>query len=190
MAGNVALERFHRSKWEQLRRAVSLAAEHRRKVREGDLSVFLIPLTLVLAKDFLFDPLSAIPIFGQLIVGLLFCFPITVYLFIFMWGRGKLWLRFVFFIIALLDLIPFLSLIPFGTASVLYAYHLAKKDADASKGEAEKLEQAIPKLNGQLRSAEVAMQQEAAAEAEQAAQEQANQERGAAANDDQFRKAA
>jgi hypothetical protein len=156
-------------------------------VREGDLSVFLIPLALAVAKDFLFDPLSTIPIIGQLVVGLLFCFPITVYLFVFMWGRGKMLLRLIFFFVALFDFIPFLNLIPFSSASVVFAYLLAKKDAETSKGEAKKWEDASSKLKGQLQGVKIALQNDAlaerqAAEAESAAEEQANQERRSVAN--------
>lgn len=127
------------NKWEQLKKAASLAAVDRKRIADGDFSVFLRPLAFAMAKDFIFD---IIPI-----VGLIFGFFITVYLFIFMWGRGKWKLRIIFFIIGFLDLLPFIKLIPFDTASVLYGYHLAKKDADASTGRLKKTREAYPEIS-------------------------------------------
>lgn len=127
------------NKWEQLKKAASLASVDRKRIADGDFSVFLRPLAFAMAKDFIFD---IIPI-----VGLIFGFFITVYLFIFMWGRGKWKLRIIFFIIGFLDLLPFIKLIPFDTASVLYGYHLAKKDADASAGRLKKTREAYPEIS-------------------------------------------
>jgi hypothetical protein len=140
---DLELDQLQQSKWKQLKSATHLALEHRRRVKEGDLSVFLMPLAFALAKDGIFD---FIPF-----IGLVFGFFISVYLFIFMWGRGKWKVRLVVFFLSLLDLIPFINLIPFQTVCVLYAYHVAKKDADKSKGVLDSLDRATPKMADDLR---------------------------------------
>lgn len=124
-----------------LKNAIATAREHRQRVADGDMTVFLFPLALAIAKDFLIDILAAIPIAG-LVVGTPFAIFIQTYLFIFMWGRGRIWLRFIFFFVGFLDLIPWLSLIPFDTASVLFAYYLARNDAKESTAALESAEKA------------------------------------------------
>ncbi|MFA9262210.1 MAG: hypothetical protein ACEQSB_02535 [Undibacterium sp.] len=114
-----------------LKNAIAAAREHRQRVADGDMTVFLFPLSLAIAKDFLIDLLAAIPIVG-LVIGTPFAIFIQTYLFIFMWGRGRIWLRVLFFFVGLFDLIPGLSLIPFDTVSVLFAYYLASRDAKES----------------------------------------------------------
>lgn len=114
-----------------VRSAVRTAIEHRKRIKDGDFSVFLFPLTLALADDFMIDILAAFPIVGW-VFGMFFSSFIATYLFIFMWGRGRIWLRIAFFFITLLDLIPYIGLAPFNTISVLFAYYLAKKDANES----------------------------------------------------------
>ncbi len=137
------LDRFQRSKWEQLKSATRLAFEHRKRVREGDFSVFLMPLAFAIVKDAIFD---FIPI-----VGILFGFFITAYLFIFLWGRGKWKVRLVIFFLSFFDSIPFVNFLPFQTLCVAYAYHVAKKDADRSKAALESLSKATPKIADDLR---------------------------------------
>lgn len=134
------------SKWDQVKRAASLAMKHRKRVKDGDFSVFLMPLSFAISKDFLFDVINAIPVIGFFLGGML-GLPITVYLFIFMWGRGKWKLRIIFFLISLFDIIPGVGLIPFTTASVIYGYHLARKDADEAKDKIEKIKKAYPELS-------------------------------------------
>lgn len=114
-----------------IRTAIRTAAEHRRRIKEGDFSVFLIPLTFAIAKDGLLDLLAHIPFFGFVIV-LAFSFPISVYLFIFLWGRGKWKVRIVAFFLSFFEFIPLISMIPWQTVMVAYAYYLAKKDASES----------------------------------------------------------
>ncbi len=131
-------------KWEQIKKAASIAQEHRRRVKGGDLFIFLFPLAAAMAKDAFFD---FIPVLGTI-----FGVFITVYLFIFMWGRGRIWLRFVFFIIAVLDLIPFINLIPFNTASVVYAFLRARKDAAQSQAALSDMERQAPRLKRKLQT--------------------------------------
>lgn len=114
-----------------VRSAIRTAIDHRQRIKEGDFSVFLFPLALALSDDFMIDLFAAFPVVGWAF-GMFFGTFTTVYLFIFMWGRGRIWLRIAFFFIALLDLIPYIGLIPFNTVSVLFAYYLAKKDASES----------------------------------------------------------
>jgi|GEM_PF-6608499 len=136
---------FNQKKGGQIRSAIRIAAEHRRRVKEGDFTIFLSPLVFAVAKDGLLDFLAHIPFAGFIIV-LGFSFPISVYLFIFMWGRGKWKIRIVAFILSLFEFLPFISLIPWQTVAVGYAYHLAKKDAEESKKQLEQTAKAMPGL--------------------------------------------
>lgn len=144
------LEQFQRGTLGKVRSAGRLALEHRRRVAAGDVSVFLFPLAIAMAKDGIFDVLSNIPIAG-LIISLAFSFPIAVYLFIFMWGRGKWKLRILMFFVTIFGNFPVLSLVPFETLSVIYALHLARKEADKSKIELEKIGKVLPRLADNLR---------------------------------------
>lgn len=140
------LNRFQRSKWEQLKSATRLALEYRKRVDAGDLSAFLMPLAFAIAKDALFD---FIPV-----VGLLFGFFITVYLFIFLWGRGKWKVRLTVFFLSFFDLIPVVNFIPFQTLCVAYAYYVARQDAERSKEELKKIDKAVPQIADTLRGVE------------------------------------
>lgn len=106
--------------------ATKLALKHRQKIKQGDLSVFLLPFVFALAKDSILD---LIPIFGQF-----FGLFITVYLFIFLWGKGRLKWRIVRSILLFLDmLVPLINIIPFTTFVVYITYKKAKKQAENSK---------------------------------------------------------
>lgn len=157
------------SQTERLKLATKLAFDARRRVKEGDLSVFLLPLIVAIVKDGLVDPISDIPIVGQ-VLDILLSFPIAVYLFIFMWGRGKWKMRVLFFFISLLDILPFIDLIPFTTACVLYARHLAKKEADAARDELAKLDATMKGLSRkeqiELQRARMVAQQKVAMQTE------------------------
>ena len=137
------LDRFQQSKWEQLKSATRLALEHRKRVREGDFSAFLMPLAFAIAKDAIFD---FIPLIGNLLG-----FFITVFLFIFLWGKGKWKVRLVIFFLSFFDSIPFVNFLPFQTLCVAYAYYVAKKDADRSRVALESLNKATPKIADDLR---------------------------------------
>lgn len=119
-------------KWDQLKKASKLAFQHRKLVKEGHISYFLFPLALALVKDGLLD---FIPV-----IGTVFGFFISVYLFIFMWGRGKWQLRIIIFIASALDLIPGVGAIPMTTAYVIWGYLKAKRQAKHSVGVLEEIE--------------------------------------------------
>lgn len=157
------------SQIERLKLATKLAFDARRRVKEGDLSVFLLPLIVAIVKDGLVDPISDIPIVGQ-ILDILLSFPIAVYLFIFMWGRGKWKMRVLFFFVSLLDIVPIIDLIPFTTVCVLYARHLAKEAADAARDELAKLDATMRGLSRkeqiELQRARMEAEQETAMRAE------------------------
>ena len=101
MAENFDFGSFQHKSGGALKRAILAAADHRKRIKEGDFSVFLWPLVFAVAKDGLFDPLAHLPFVGIIIV-LAFSFPISVYLFIFMWGRGKWKVRIVAFCLSVL----------------------------------------------------------------------------------------
>lgn len=157
------------SQTERLKIATKLAFDARRRVKEGDLSVFLLPLIVAIVKDGLVDPISDIPIVGQ-VLDVLLSFPIAVYLFIFMWGRGKWKMRVLFFFVSLLDIVPIIDLIPFTTVCVLYARHLAKEAADVARDELAKLDATMRGLSRkeqiELQRARMEAEQETAMRAE------------------------
>ncbi len=157
------------SQTERLKLATKLAFDARRRVKEGDLSVFLLPLIVAIVKDGLVDPISDIPIVGQ-VLDILLSFPIAVYLFIFMWGRGKWKMRVLFFFVSLLDIVPIIDLIPFTTVCVLYARHLAKEAADVARDELAKLDATMRGLSRkeqiELQRARMEAEQETAMRAE------------------------
>lgn len=109
----------------QMRAAASLALKHRQAIKEGDLSAFIPAFAFAIAKDGFLD---FVPIVGN-ILGLF----ITIYLFIFLFGRGKWRVRLVLMILSFIEVIPAVNLIPFQTICVFYVYHQAKKDVDMAK---------------------------------------------------------
>jgi len=106
---------------DQIKAATELALKHREAIEKGHFSPFIPALAMAIAKDCLFD---IVPIIGNLL-GLF----ITVYLFVFLWGKGIWKVRIVIFLLSLFDIIPAVNLIPFSTICVLYAYSQAKKHA-------------------------------------------------------------
>lgn len=150
--------------------AAKLAFQHRKAIKNGDFTPFIPALAMALAKDSLFDPLSAIPIAG--LVPEMFGIFIAVYLFIFLWGKGKWKVRLAIFFLNLFDLIPVVSVIPLSTISVLYAFYQARRDA----GEAKKSLASVEGLVNVLSTREY-QEQYARAEEAQAAQNMEQNER-------------
>lgn len=106
--------------------AIRLSAKHRQAIKEGDFSVFFMPFTFALSKDFLFDLLP--------VIGMLFGAFITVYLFIFLWRRGTLKWKIIRSLLLLLDLfVPIVNFIPFTTFCVWIAYRHAQKDYELAR---------------------------------------------------------
>lgn len=140
-----------RSLWRQIKRAAELAEEHRRRIAEGDFSVFRMPFVFAIAKDGLLDLFSKVPLVG-LLITFAFSFPVAVYLFIFMWGRGKWKVRLFAFFATFFDFIPFINLIPWETVAVWYAYHLTKRDADAASAALSDMEHKVPILKRKLQT--------------------------------------
>ena len=66
-----------------------------------------------------------------------------MYLFIFLFGKGKWKVRIVIFILGFFDIIPVIGVIPFSTACVAYVYYQAKKHADQSEKDLAALEAQI-----------------------------------------------
>jgi hypothetical protein len=121
-----------------VRDASSLALKHRAAIKNGDLSPFIPAFAFALAKDSLIDMLTA-TLLAAVVTEFLGLF-ISVYLFIFLWGKGKWKVRLVVFILGCFDSIPAVSLIPFSTVCVAYAYWQALKGADEAKIELARLE--------------------------------------------------
>lgn len=122
------------------KQAASLAFKHRQAIKEGDFTPFIPALAMAIAKDCLFD---VVPIVGNLL-GVF----VTVYLFIFLWGKGKWKVRVVIFFLSLFDVIPAVNLIPFSTICVIYAYLQARKAFNQAKKE-------LPELEGAQTNAEM-----------------------------------
>jgi|GEM_PF-5381619 len=110
---------------ETVKGAVKRALKDREAIRRGDFSPFIPALAMAVAKDGLLD---FIPIVGNLL-GLF----ISVYLFVFLWGKGKWKLRIIIFFLSLADIIPGISFLPFSTICVIYAFLRAKKRAGHAK---------------------------------------------------------
>ena len=154
------------------KKAAKMALEDRQRVKNGDLTPFIFPLALALTKDGLFD---IVPV-----VGKVFSICIAIYIFIFMWGRGKWKVRLVVFILSLLDIIPFVDILPMETMAVLYGYYVARKDAIKAKKHLTFLEQATNNLR---RVEQLAFQREQHLQREQ--EEQISQE---TARDERYNK--
>lgn len=108
------------------------ALQARKAIKNGDFTPFIPALAFAVAKDFFLDILSEIPIAG--LVPWAFSLFITVYLFVFLFGKGKWKVRIVVFILGLFDAVPLvIGIFPLSTVAVLYAYYQAKKHADQAK---------------------------------------------------------
>ena len=104
-----------------------MAFQARKAIAGGDSWPFIPAFAFALAKDTLFDPLTIIPIVG--LIPMTFSLFISVYLFVFLWGKGKWKVRLVIFFLSLMDAIPAVGLVPFSTICVWYASYQAKAAA-------------------------------------------------------------
>ena len=130
------LSRFHhKSAFERVKVAAMMALEHRKAIKEGDLSVFIPAFVFAIAKDGFLD---LIPGLGQI-----FGFPVAVYLFIFCWGKGTWKIRMAIGIISMLDLIPAIGMLPMSTISIFYIYHRANKKALDARTQLKDLEKSM-----------------------------------------------
>lgn len=117
-----------KSSFASAKSALSLSAKHRKALKEGHFYVFFLPFTLALLEDFLLDIIGMVPFVGLLITLAPSTF-ITVYLFVFLWGKGRLQLKLIRSVLLLFDLfVPFLNILPFNTFCVWWAYVHAKRD--------------------------------------------------------------
>ena len=110
-----------------------MALKARRAINDGQFTPFIPALAFALADDAIFDPILVIPIVG-IAVALPSLF-ITIYLFIFLFGRGTWKVRVIVFALQVVDWFPILNLLPMSTVSVLYVYRQAKKKSDQAKKE-------------------------------------------------------
>lgn len=119
---------YKRLNWsyDQIKAATSLALKHRKDIKNGNFSSFRPALAFAIAKDI-------IDLFDIIIVTKFFGIFLSVYLFIFLWGKGKWKVRIVIFFLSCLDVIPIANMLPFQTICVLYAYRQAKKRAEKAK---------------------------------------------------------
>lgn len=144
-----------------VKEAALQALQARKAIKNGDFSPFIPALAFALAKDCLFDFLADIPIAG--LIPWFFSLFITVYLFVFLFGKGTWRIRVVIALLEFLDAIPFIGNIPLSTICVLYVYHKAKKKADQAAKE-------LPVLEAQMSNKE-RIQEYQRAQAEAAAEE-------------------
>lgn len=131
-----------------IKEAARLALADRKRVKDGDMSAFILPLVAAISKDAIFDFVPAI--------GGILGICVTLYLFIFMWGRGKWKVRLVLAIFSLIETVPFISILPLQTTAVWYGYRLAKKAAKEAGIELTLLEQTKATLR---RAEQMAFQQ-------------------------------
>lgn len=119
--------------------AFKMALEHRKAIKEGDLSVFIPAFVFAIAKDGFLD---LIPGLGQI-----FGFPVAVYLFIFLWGHGvwkmRIKTRIIIAILSALDFIPVVGMIPMSTMGVFYVYRQVSKKAFDARMQLKSLEKSV-----------------------------------------------
>jgi len=118
-------KRIRLSKVRVVKSAVKLALQHRKDIENGEFWPFIPALASAILKDGLFDAI--------LIVGNIFGIFISVYLFVFLFGKGKWKVRIVLFFLSLFDFIPAVNLLPFSTICVLYTFYEAKKRASEAE---------------------------------------------------------
>lgn len=103
----------------------------REAINNGDLSAFMIPFALALAKDCIID---FIPF-----INILFGWQISLLLIIILWGKGRFSKRLVFkwivlpFTVLIIGNIPLISFFPIETAIVYWVYSDAKKAAEHAR---------------------------------------------------------
>lgn len=105
-------------------KSIQFAREHRRALKEGDFSVFFLPFALALTKDIPIDMIASLPLIGPLAMFIPST-AIVVYLFVFLWGRGTIVMRYLLRSLIFLDLI--FPAFPITTFCVWWAYRDAKK---------------------------------------------------------------
>jgi hypothetical protein len=113
--------------------AVQLALRHRQAIANGEFYPFIPALAFALADDAILDPILTIPAAG--LVAALPSAAVTIYLFVFLFGKGTWKVRLFVFGLQVLDWFPIVNLLPMATVSVLYVYRHAKKKADEAKKE-------------------------------------------------------
>lgn len=122
---------------------VKLALAYRKEIEKGNFSVFIPALAIALFKDGLLDE---IPIIGT-ILGIF----ASVFLFFFLWGKGRWKVRLAVFILSFLDLIPGPNVLPMSTLAVLYAYHYCKKKAEKAEEKLKKLDEDMNRERAETR---------------------------------------
>lgn len=143
--------------WDAIKQGAKMAFKARRAINDGQFSPFIPALAFALADDAIFDPILTIPVVGLTVV--LPSLFITIYLFIFLFGRGTWKVRLLVFALQIVDWFPIISLLPMSTVSVLYVYHQAKKKADQAKKELPVIQSNAEQIRGyQMARARAAME--------------------------------
>lgn len=105
---------------------IKLAVQHRKKIRSGDFSPYIIAFAFAAMKDVILD---LIPIAGTLLGGF-----ISMYLLIFLWGKGSTGWKVLRFFLLFIDLLaPFVKLFPISVFCVFVTYRKDKKAYEDSK---------------------------------------------------------
>ncbi len=135
-----------------------MAFKARQAIANGEFYPFIPALAFALADDALLDPMLTIPIVGLVVV--LPSAAITVYLFIFLFGKGTWKVRMLVFALQVLDWFPVINLLPMSTVSVLYVYYQAKKKADQARKELPVIQSNAEQIRGyQMARARLAMEE-------------------------------
>lgn len=121
------------SEWDAIKLGAKMAFKARQDIKAGHFAPFIPALAFAITKDGLLDIVSAIPVAGlpTQFLGLF----ISVFLFVFLFGKGTWKVRLILFGLSCIDSIPILGLLPASTISVLYVWQQAKKKADQAKKE-------------------------------------------------------
>lgn len=123
-------------------KAAQLALEFRTAEAEHRNEVFLFATILALMKD--------VPDMFTFGISTMLTWAITIFLFIFLWGRGTWAVRIVLALGSLFELIPFVNILPVETLCVLYAWVESTKQAEKDKNDAEEQEKHTENLKKEL----------------------------------------
>ncbi|MEI7620946.1 MAG: hypothetical protein WCJ51_00260, partial [Candidatus Moraniibacteriota bacterium] len=121
----IAAEAEEGREFKSLVDAIKLARELRKDVKDHYAAPWLIAITAAIVSDS--DPIG--------VIGL----PIKVFLFFFLWGKGRLKYRIIRYILMTFELMPIVGYLPMTIGAVLFCWHESNKKCKKSSEKLEKL---------------------------------------------------
>lgn len=123
-------------------KAAKLALEFRAAEAEHRTEVFLFVTLLALMKD--------VPDLFSFGISTALTWAITVFILIFLWGRGTLVVRLILVMGSMFELIPLVNMLPMETTCVLYAWIESIKQAYMDRSRAEEHEKFTQNLDKEV----------------------------------------